>query len=167
MEVWATPDFKPNSPTVAATGMFHKIHSVGEKKIKHHDKYIYSSYLVNLSTVILLPTGKRKGMGFFYPTLSESSSETSGTCLLWKVLTWNLTSHPKQFNLPLQRKHNDPDQSPSVIRVTFALNASHLVTPLTHSHVLTSSNQPIQMWVPLKSATIRFVVRSHEHYHFM
>lgn len=33
MEVWATPDFKSNSSTVAAACMFDKIHSVGMKKI--------------------------------------------------------------------------------------------------------------------------------------
>lgn len=44
VEVWGTPDFKSNSPTVAATGMFHKIHSVGKKKITNrHD--MSSSYL--------------------------------------------------------------------------------------------------------------------------
>lgn len=48
MEVWGTPDFKSNSPTVAAACMFHKIHSVGQKKTRyHHDEYI-CSYLIIL-----------------------------------------------------------------------------------------------------------------------
>lgn len=33
MEVWGTQHLKSNSPTVAAAWMFHKIHSLGIKKI--------------------------------------------------------------------------------------------------------------------------------------
>lgn len=32
MEIWATPNFKSNSPTVATTCMFDVVHSVGMQK---------------------------------------------------------------------------------------------------------------------------------------
>lgn len=46
MEVWGTPDFKSNSPAVAAACMFYKIHSVGGKKITNYINHcLYSIFI--------------------------------------------------------------------------------------------------------------------------